>query len=105
MRASLVDTGRQNAVESVLNASTVLTSNLPAYMPMGRETGLESKTYLKDILNQLMLMTCRQLGSLAGRVEEYEKLLRELSLRAGEHDQEMIQKALDMVGSASTSIM
>ena len=39
----------------------------------------------------------RQLGSLASRLEEYEQLLEELSLRAGDQDKAMIRKALDKV--------
>lgn len=39
----------------------------------------------------------RQLGSLAGRVEEYEQLLEELSLRAGAQDQALIRRTLDRV--------
>ncbi|CAF9903755.1 MAG: hypothetical protein ALECFALPRED_002962 [Alectoria fallacina] len=39
--------------------------------------------------------TKKQLGSLAGRVEEYEQLLEELSLRAGIQDQALIRRTLD----------
>ena len=39
----------------------------------------------------------RQLGSLAGRIEEYEQLLEELSLRAGVQDQVLIRRTLDRV--------
>lgn len=39
--------------------------------------------------------TKKQLGSLAGRVEEYEQLLGELSLRAGAQDQALIRRTLD----------
>lgn len=46
-----------------------------------------------------MLLSHRQLGSLAGRVENYERLLEDLSLRAGDHDQQLIRKALDQVQS------
>lgn len=39
--------------------------------------------------------TKKQLGSLVGRVEEYEQLLEELSLRAGFEDQALIRRTLD----------
>ncbi len=42
-------------------------------------------------------MKLRQLGSLASRVEDYEQLLEELSLRAAGPDQDLIRKALDRV--------
>lgn len=42
-------------------------------------------------------MKLRQLGSLASRVEDYEQLLEELSLRAAGPDQDLIRRALDKV--------
>ena len=39
----------------------------------------------------------RQLGSQASRLEEYEQLLEELSLRAGAQDQALIRRTLDRV--------
>ena len=40
----------------------------------------------------------RQLGNLTGRLEEYEQLLEELSLRVGVQDQALIRRTLDRVG-------
>ncbi len=40
---------------------------------------------------------CRQLGSLAGKLGEYEQLLEELSLRAGVQDRALIRRTLDRV--------
>lgn len=48
-----------------------------------------------------VLMTRRQLGSLARRVEDYERLLEDLSLRVGAQDQELIRKTMDNVRVAS----
>lgn len=43
-------------------------------------------------------LTCgREFGNMAGKLEEYEKLLRDLSLRVDEPDQIMILKALEKV--------
>ncbi len=52
---------------------------------------LEKLPFLADICDH------RQLGSLAGRVEEYAELLEELSLRAGAQDQALIRRTLDRV--------
>lgn len=38
---------------------------------------------------------------MAGKLDEYEKILRELSLRVDETDQLMIQKSLDHVSDAA----
>lgn len=42
-------------------------------------------------------MVTREFGTMAGRVDEYEKLLRELSRRADVTDQALIRKALEKV--------
>ena len=39
----------------------------------------------------------RQLDDLAGKVEEYERLLQDISSRVGGWDHEMIRRALDRV--------
>ena len=44
-----------------------------------------------------MFVSCRELEILASKVEEYEKLLRRLSLTAAKHDQTLIQRVLDTV--------
>lgn len=49
----------------------------------------------------LMLWVKRQLGNLAGRVEEYERLLEDLWNRVGDDDQNLIRTALDKVDKRS----
>lgn len=44
-----------------------------------------------------MFLNIRQLETLAGKVEEYEQLLEDLSLRVEGEDQYMIRRALDQV--------
>lgn len=39
----------------------------------------------------------RELGNLAGRLEDYEQLLEGLSLRVGDEDRTLIRKTLDRV--------
>ena len=46
---------------------------------------------------QLILWGCRQLGSLASRVEEYERLLEDLSTRVGDEDRARIHASIDKV--------
>ena len=40
---------------------------------------------------------CRQLGSLASKVEEYERLLEDLSTRVGDEDRVRIRASIDKV--------
>ena len=42
---------------------------------------------------------CRQLGSLSSRVEEYERLLEDLSARVGDEDRARIRASIDKVCS------
>lgn len=42
---------------------------------------------------------------MAGKLDEYEKILRELSLRVDEADQLMIQKSLDHVSDAADVLL
>ena len=44
----------------------------------------------------------RQLGNLTGKVEEYERLLRDLSLRVGGQDRDLIRKVVDKVNFPET---
>lgn len=60
---------------------------------------VERQCFLADICDH------RQLGSLVGRVEEYEQLLEELSLRAGLEDQALIRRTLDRVTNLDCMIV
>ena len=53
------------------------------------------------ISSYLMLWVKRQLGNLAGRVEEYERLLEDLWNRVGDDDQNLIRTTLDKVEKRS----
>ena len=44
-----------------------------------------------------MLWECRQLGSLASKVDEYERLLEDLSTRVGDEDRVRIRASIDKV--------
>lgn len=99
MHANLAVTERQNAAGNNRSASIAKTLTSHVSMRMANGTGQRSKYFRHAKMLKPMLMSLRQLGSLAGRVEEYERLLKDLSLRAGLQDQDSIRKALDKVNS------
>ena len=66
-------------------------------MPTANAIEPKSECLSKSLLSLADICDHRQLGSLANRVEEYEQLLEELSLRAGVQDQALIRRTLDRV--------
>lgn len=101
MHANHADIGKRSVAASGPCASTAKISSSPASTRMESATGRRSKDQNKarKTLHSLIHIGSRQLGSLATRVEEYEKLLEDLSRRAGGPDQELIRRALDKVHS------
>ncbi len=98
MHVNHVGIERPNAVASGQSASIAKTSISHVSMRMGSGIGQESKTRHQSTMLELMVLVLRQLGSLAGRVYEYERILKDLSTRAGLQDQDLIRKTLDRVG-------
>lgn len=56
-----------------------------------------SLSVVQDGYGCVALTLGREFGNMAGKLEEYEKLLRELSLRVNEPDQILISKAIEKV--------
>lgn len=93
---SLVGTARQSAAENDQCASIVKTSRSPVIMPMGSEIGLRGKQYTINVSG--MTLSCfREFGSMASKVEEYEKVLRFLSGRLEGPGQALVQRVLEKV--------
>ena len=100
MPASLAGTGRRSAAESVQCASIVRIFDFRVFMRMGSATGRESEhiDQADDVLTDILTsLHSRQLGTLSGRVDEYQSLLEDLCSRVGEDDQQRIRKALERV--------
>lgn len=69
-------------------------------MPIRRwETRSSQKVsaFVDNVYKCVALTLAREFGNMAGKLEEYEKLLRELSLRVNEPDQILISKAIEKV--------
>ncbi len=95
MPASHAGTARPSAAERDQHADTVRTSRSPATMQTASETGSRSK--LPMAYRNSRLSGSRQFGTMAEKVADYEKLLKELSLRVNEPDAELIRSTLDKV--------
>ena len=52
-------------------------------------------------MSELGLSWGREIGHMAEKLEEYEKLLRDLSFRASDVDQSLIRRALQKASSAT----
>jgi hypothetical protein len=87
---------RQNAVASGPSAPTVRISKSPAFMPTASETEQRS-TYYNTSNGDLQLTTLRQFGSMAEKVADFEKLLKDLSMRVGDEDAARIRALLEQV--------
>ena len=98
MHANRADIGRPNVVGNAPPAGIVKTSSSSVHMWTGSEIEQGSKfCQLERTMIELALMIHRQLGSLARKVEDYEQLLEDLSLRAAPQDQDLIRTILDNV--------
>lgn len=97
MHVSHAGKGRPSAAENVRFASTAKTSSSCAGMRTENAIEPKSECLSKSFHCLTDLFDHRQLGNLATRVEEYEQLLEDLSLRAGVQDQTLIRRTLDRV--------
>ena len=97
-----VDTARQSVVENGLRASIAKTLRSLVSMPMGSEIGSRGKQpTINGSCGDTKATGYRELGSMASRVEEYEKLLRLLYPRMEAPDQALIQRVLEKVRTSS----
>ena len=95
MHASHAAIARPNAVGRGQHADTVRTSRSAATMQTASET--ESRSELLTPHSENILNISRQFGTMAEKVADYEKLLKELSLRVNEPDAELIRVTLERV--------
>ena len=101
MLVSPVGIARRNAAGRDRCASIVKTSRSPVSTRMGNGIGSKSKIRPEDMSKEAVtLISGREFGNMAGKLEEYERLLRELSLRVDEPDQVLISKAIEKVCDA-----
>ncbi len=94
---SRVGIERRNAVGKDRCVSIARTLRSHAYTQTGNEIESESQRPPDHVYKYVALTCGREFGNMAGKLEEYEKLLRDLSLRVDEPDQIMILKALEKV--------
>ena len=97
MHVSRAGGGRLSVAENVRFASIAKTSSSHVCTQMANEIEPKGECSLKALSFLTDIRDHRQLGNLAGRLEEYEQLLEELSLRAGFQDQALIRRTLDRV--------
>lgn len=74
-------------------------------MQMGNETGPRSKDNVgmtSHRMCELHLSSAREIRLLAEKLEEYERLLRDLSFRASDVDQSLIRRVLQKASTPST---
>ena len=95
MPANHAGIARPNAAARGQHADTARTSRSTATMQMASETGSRSK--LSVTLRDRPTNCSRQFGTMAEKVADYEKLLKELSLRVNEPDAELIRATLERV--------
>lgn len=101
MLANHVDTAKQNAVVKDLPAVTVKTSRYSATMPMVRGIALRSTPIHISRPHLHSLTPIRQFGSMAEKVSDYERILRDLQTRVSEDDANLIRNSLDRVHTFS----
>lgn len=103
--ASLAGIAKLNAAEKGQYANTARISRSIAFMRMGNETGLRSKSYMGTNSRRMFglgLLRGREIRQMAEKLEEYERLLRDLSFRACDVDQSLIHQVLQKASSPST---
>ncbi|KAL6713476.1 hypothetical protein ACLMJK_008941 [Lecanora helva] len=87
---------RRSVPANVLSASTAKTSGFHVSIRTGNGIERRSTSFQKrKPKKQRSHVFFRKLGSLAGQVTDYERLLKDLSMRVGTEDLELIQKALN----------
>ena len=97
MRASHADTARRNARVRDRRADTARISRSVVTMRMVSVIGSRSEPTI-PVRRNADLLAHRQFGSMTEKVADYEKLLRNLSLRATENDAKLIKASLEKVG-------
>lgn len=97
MLANLVAIEKQNAAVRDQHAATVRISRYNATMPTENEIASRSRFPFTHPTWFSKLNLCRQFGSMAEKVADYERILRDLQTRVSEDDASLIRNSLDRV--------
>jgi hypothetical protein len=98
MPVSHAGSERQNAAASGQSAPIVRISKSPASMQTGSGTELKSMDLCGGAWDS-RLIAGRQFGSMAEKVADFEKLLKDLSMRVSEEDATQIRLLLEQVSA------